>query len=425
MRVDNTKPEESSVESHKCPVTTSFMDHKIQSEPWEFIADLHERCPVHQVSETGVWLIVDHEASKEALLSPEIFSSQVRAASGHQAEMHRLHQEILSEEGWGHVMTLQRTDPPVHTRYRKLVNRVFTPRRVAAMAANIDEIANELISNFIDSGECEFMSEFALPLPGTIIAEQLGLDRSQISTFKKWADAMLAPAMRLLTEEEVREVANAELEAQKHFDEIFEQRRKKPEEDLMSALVHSHQEGEEPLTNAELQNLMHQLITGGFETTTSALAHGVWLLIEYPDQQKLLRSSPELIEKFVEEALRFWSPVQGLARMTTQDTEVCGTTIPEGSVVSVRYGAANRDPKEFENPEVFDINREDISSHLAFGLGAHFCPGASLARQQLKSAFTALLERTEWFEFAKPLPDPAHEPSFFLLPVEEMHLKLT
>ncbi|SVB56524.1 uncharacterized protein METZ01_LOCUS209378, partial [marine metagenome] len=100
------------VESHKCPVTTSFMDHKIQSEPWEFIADLHERCPVHQVSETGVWLIVDHEASKEALLSPEIFSSQVRAASGHQAGMHRLHQEILSEEGWSHVMTLQRTDPP-------------------------------------------------------------------------------------------------------------------------------------------------------------------------------------------------------------------------------------------------------------------------------------------------------------------------
>ena len=425
MTIEETEHgETSSLPDHKCPVTTSFMEHKVQSEPWEFIAELHESCPVHRVSETGVWLMVNYEASKEALLTPEIFSSTVRAASGHQAEKLRLHQEILNKEGWGHVLTLQRTDPPVHTHYRKLINRVFTPRRVAAMAPNIDAVANSLIDAFVDSGECEFVSEFAMPLPGIIITEQLGLDRSQIYTFKKWADAMLAPSMRLLTEEEVREVAEIELEAQRHFAQEFEKRRESPSDDLISALVHSHEEGEEPLSIAELQNLMHQLITGGFETTTSALAHGIWLLIEYPETQKMLRSNPELIENFIEEALRFWSPVQGLARMTTEDTEVCGTTIPSGSMVSVRYGAANRDPEQFKNPEEFDITRKDNGGHLAFGFGAHFCPGASLARQELKSAFTALLQRSEWFEFAKPLSDPAHEPSFFLLPLEEMHIKI-
>ena len=140
------------------------------------------------------------------------------------------------------------------------------------MAPNIDAVANSLIDAFEESGECEFVSEFAMPLPGIIITEQLGLDRSQIYTFKKWADAMLAPSMRLLTEEEVREVAEIELEAQRHFAQEFEKRRENPSDDLISALVHSHEEGEEPLTTAELQNLMHQLITGGFETTTSALA---------------------------------------------------------------------------------------------------------------------------------------------------------
>ena len=165
MTVEETAHEGSSSSDHKCPVTTSFMDHKIQSEPWEFIAELHESCPVHRVSETGVWLMVNYEASKEALLTPEIFSSTVRAASGHQAEKLRLHQEILSKEGWGHVLTLQRTDPPVHTHYRKLINRVFTPRRVAAMAPNIDAVANSLIDAFVDSGECEFVNEFAMPLP--------------------------------------------------------------------------------------------------------------------------------------------------------------------------------------------------------------------------------------------------------------------
>ena len=426
MPAEIPQPDNGHGEPHPgCPITTSFMDHRVQSDPWSFIADLHDRCPVHRMPETGVWMVVDYEAVRDALLTPEVFSNQVRMANGLQADNHRLHQQILGERGWGHVSTLQRTDPPVHTRYRKLVNRVFTPRRVAAMASDIDALADELLDGFLEDGRCEFMADFAMPLPGLVIAEQLGLDRDQITTFKRWADAMLAPAMRLLSHHEVVEVAEVELEAQHHLAAVFEDRRAAPRDDLISALVHSHEEGEEPLTVHELQNLMHQLITGGFETTTSALAHGVWLLIEHPDQQELLRSRPSLLEGFIEETLRFWSPVQGLARMTTEDTEVHDVTIPAGSVVSVRYGAANRDPAVFDKPERFDITRVDIGAHLAFGLGAHYCPGASLARQQMRSAFGALLDRTEWFDFDEPMPEPAHEPSIFLLPVRAMRLRFT
>jgi len=431
------------IEEMSCPVDHTILDPAVQDSPWDFYAELHAQCPVFPVPEIGAVLVTRYEDVRYVLTNPGLFSSSGRGGGtkkGLQVDNALRYQEILRQRGWGHVDTLQRTDPPKHTDYRRRLNRVFTPRRVKDMAAHIDEVSAELIQAVMTRevptadggtdrddriGETEFVDDFAMPLPGIIIAEQLGLPKSEIRTFKRWADAMLALAMRPLTEEQLMETVETELEAQHHLAAEFERRRSEPTDDLISALVHSHGEGEEPLSMHELQNLMHQLITGGFETTTNALNHGMWLLTRYPVVQARLREDSSLIPAFIEEMLRFEGPVQGLARRATRDVEIAGVTIPTDTMVLVRYGAANRDEAAFDDANEFNIDRDDVHNHMAFGLGAHFCVGAALARQELVSGFTGWLDTTTNIELARPFDGPVHEPSLLLLPVKELPLRFT
>ncbi len=191
----------------------------------------------------------------------------------------------------------------------------------------------------------------------------------------------------------------------------------------MSALVHAHGDDEEPLNMHELQNLMHQLITGGFETTQSALNHGLWALIRFPEIANKLHENESLMKPFVEEVLRWESPVQFLMRQATKDVEISGTLIPEGSLVMVGYGPANRDESKFKCPHEFDITREGVGAHLAFGSGAHFCPGALLARQEMMSSFKYIIERMNNIELSRPLPSPVHNFSMFFMPMHDFYIK--
>ena len=412
-----------------CPVAQSMLDPAIQDSPWDFYRELHEQCPVFPMPEIGGVMLTKYDDVRFVLTNPDLFSSSGRgggAKNGLQVANARRYQEILRERGWAHVETLQRTDPPIHTFYRRMVAKAFLPRRIKAMAPHIDDVTRGLIDGLIRSGECEFNVDFAMPLPGTIIAEELGLDRSQIHRFNRWAGAMLALAMRPLTEEELLNAVEIELEAQHYLAEQFDRRRTEPADDLISTLVHAHEgeDGAAPLTVAELQNLMHQLVTGGFETTTSALNHGMWLLTRYPEVQDRLRGDRSLVPAFIEEVLRFESPVAGLTRRATRDVELNGVVIPEGAMVMIRYQAANRDGAAFDRPDEFDIDRER-SNHLAFGVGPHFCVGAALARQELLSAFTQWLERTSSIELARPFEGPVHEPSFILFPMKALPLRFT
>ena len=413
-----------------CPVEHTMLAPEIQDDPWDFYRELHERCPVFPMPEIGAVMVTRYDDVRFVLTNPELFSSSGRGGGtrqGLQVDNARRYQHILRERGWGHVETLQRTDPPVHTDYRRLVAKAFLPRRIKEMAPHIDEVTSELIDVLIGAGECEFNMDFAMPLPGIIIAEELGLDRSEIHRFNRWAEAMLALAMRPLSELELLETVEVELEAQHHLAAVFEQRRREPTNDLISTLVHAHvdEADAEPLSVAELQNLMHQLVTGGFETTTSALDHGMWLLTRYPDVQERVRADLSLVPTFVEEVLRFESPVQGLSRRATQDVELGGVVIPEGAMVMIRYAAANRDAGVFERADEFDLDRAKSPQHLAFGVGPHFCVGAALARQELHSAFTQWLQRTSHIELARPFDGAVHHPSFILFPMKELPLRFT
>ena len=403
----------------------SLLDPQTQDDPFAMYEAMQEFPGIYQMPETGFFIISRYADLRAVLTDPVTFSNDVDRASLQGPELSEKHQHYLSEHGWPHIQTLQRTDAPAHSRYRKLVDRVFTVGRVREMTPHIEGVANSLIDSFAGRGECEFISEFAMLLPGIVLAEQMGLAPSEVATFKRWADAMLAPASRQMTEEELQAVADIELEAQHHLARMFEDRRANPQPDLISGLVHAHAEGEDPLSMAELQSVMSQLIGGGFKSTMTAIGHAMLQLIRHPEQMQELRDNPALIRGFVEEVIRIESPTQGLRRRATRDVELSGTLIPEGSVVVVRYGAANRDPAKFACPHQFDMQRSNAGTHLAFGAGAHFCVGAVLARQEIATGVLTVLSRLDDIALARPLTEPIHRPNFLTLPLRELPIRFT
>ena len=404
---------------------TGLGDPVVQDDPYPYYRQRAADGPAWLEDEYDLYVIAGHPEAKAALRDAGTFSSRPSGTRGFGDEAAAAYHRVLAERGWARTPTLQRTDPPTHTRHRKLLNRVFSPARIRELTPRIESIAHDLVGDFVDTGRCEFVADFCLPMPGILIAEQLGLDRSEYRTFRRWADAMLSLATRRMTVEEALVEAEIELEAQRFLTGEFERRRTDPRDDLISHLVHAHGDDEEPLTTNELHDLLHQLITGGFETTTSALAKGMLLLLTHPDQLARVRAEPELLKNFIEEALRFDSPVQGLWRHTTCPAIVGDVAIPADAPVMVRYGAANRDGRAFEHPDRFDVSRSEAKNHLAFGFGPHYCVGAALARQELLTSFTILLESLDDLELAEPLPEPVHVPSFFLRPMKRLPLRFT
>jgi cytochrome P450 len=380
-------------------ITGSLLDPAVQACPFPYYEQMREKAPVYRMPETGFFLISSYDDLKAVLSDPVTYSNDIlieQLAGEQAADLGRLYDEHLAEVGWAHVQTLQRTDPPQHSRYRRLINRTLTPPMVKAMLPSVERIADELIDSFIDSGSCDFVADFSFPLPGKVIAEQIGLDENEITTFKRWSDAMLSPAQGLLVDEEsVRHYAGVEAEAQHYLARLFEERRAHPTDDILSALLADSTEGDAPLTMHELQNLMNQLITGGYTTTADAIANAMLLLIENPDQMALLRSDRSLLRNFADESLRHASSVQGLFRRTTVDTELGGVPIPANSILHIRYGSANHDEALFADPMAFDITRENASKHLAFSRGPHFCVGQPLALQEMMIGFDRILDRMD------------------------------
>ena len=403
----------------------SLLDEQVLACPFEFYSRLLEEAPVYRMPETGMYVVSKHEDILTVTRDTETFSNVILAMEKLQGDNGRRYQEILRQRGWEHVHVLHRTDPPVHSFHRRLVDRVFTPARIKVLAPQVEALAHELVDKFIDKGECDLIRDFALPLPGIILGDQLGLDKNEFARFQAWALAFLSTGNKVMDDEELLATAEIELDAQRYLADILEDRRRNPTNDLISDLVHAAKEGEQPFNMHELQNLMHQLITGGYETTTSAITHGIWLLMRNPDQLAKVRANPELLKNFVEETLRVESPVQGLMRQVTRDTELNGVRIEAGATVLLRYGAANRDPDQFPCPEKFDVERSNARRHLAFGSGIHHCIGAPLARQEILTGVSVLLERLDNLELAAPLPDPPYVYSLNFRPLKVFPLKFT
>jgi cytochrome P450 len=270
-----------------------------------------------------------------------------------------------------------------------------------------------------------FVTDLAVPLPLLVIAVQVGADLGDIWKIKAWTDAWVQRLGMMQTPEEVIWSTEMEIEAQQYFQKIFDRLRAEPNDTLLSDLVNTViPEWGRTLTDEELHaEMMADTFVGGSETTTNAISGGIKLLIEHPEQWALLRSDPQTyLPILVEEVLRLESPVQALFRMTTVDVELHGAIIPKGSMVSIRYGAANRDDRVFGNAAVFDLRRPDARQHVAFGHGVHHCLGAPLARRELLHAFRAVVERFDRMWFIDNANDFAIAPNYSLRALKELHI---
>jgi cytochrome P450 len=320
----------------------------------------------------------------------------------------------VAKQGYPPVDTMLTADPPEQKRFRKLVNKAFSAKRVDSLEARVEGIANELVDRFEAKGRAELLSEFAQPLPLTVIAEQLGAPREDLARFRRWTDGFLAQLSGVASLAGQVEAARLIVEFQHYFAAKLEERRKEPHDDIISDIVHAQVEGERPLDLPEMLSILQQLLVAGNETTASAIVEGLWLLIRHPEQLQRVRREPALLPNLVEEVLRLATPTANMWRISTQESEVAGVRIPAGALCMVRFAAANRDPAKFPEPDRFDVGRANAGEHLAFGLGIHHCLGAALARKELVVAFGTLLGRLDGFALDAGAPVPRHRPSILL-----------
>ena len=386
--------------------------------PFPYFNAIRREQPVYFMEELGAWYVSRYEDVRHVKKHPEIFSNNIFELGAQRGASRDIAESYRNEHGWRRVSTLQRTDPPLHTKYRKLINHAFTVKRIRAMTPYVETVVNDLIDGFIDQGRCDFVWDFAIPLPCTVIADQLGVPREKIWQLKEWSDAMLAPGGGFTDDAAALKCGQLVVEAQQFFAKVIEERRREPRDDIISDLVHTKvtddQGAERHLDMHELQDLLDQLLTGGNETTTNAIGSALMLLLQRPGTMQRMREDPKLLRNFIEESLRFETPVIHLWRVTTQDTELGGVSLPKGSSVALGYASANRDETVFEDSETFDIARKKPGAHLAFGSGPHHCPGAALARQEMFSTFTILLHRLENIRLQNPEDEFLHVPSSFL-----------
>ena len=281
----------------------------------------------------------------------------------------------VAKEGHRQLDTMLTADPPEQRRYRKLVNKSFTMRAVESIEPRIREIAAELADGFAGQDRVELPTAFAQPLPLTVIAEQLGAPREDLHLFRRWTDGFVAQLGLMADLEGQVEAARLIVEFQKYFVDRLEERRTNPQRDILSGIVHAHVgEDERELDTAECLSILQQLLVAGNETTAAAISEGMWLLARHPEQQRLLQEDPSKIPNAVEEILRYATPTANMWRVTTKDAELGGVEIPAGSMMLLRYAAANRDPEVFADPDRFDVERANAPEHIAFGPGHPLLP---------------------------------------------------
>jgi len=358
-------------------------DADTQRDPYPVYRDLRDHAPVYHDEERDFWALSRFEDVLWAAHEPAVFCSGEGIA--------------LEGQARSPLPNLIVMDDPRHAQLRKLVSRGFTSRPVGAFEPRVRELASTMIDAAMERatpGEpVDLVPALTGPLPMTVVGDLIGVTPGDREQFRTWSDTVVHQDVdRPGTVEAGRAAAAAVVS---YFGKIIAARRAAPTDDLVSELIAASVDGER-LADDEILGFCFLLIVAGTETTTNLLGLGVLALAGEPEQRALLLGDPALLGGAVEEMLRWGSPVQGLARTTTDVVERHGVKIPKGAKVQLLFGAANRDEREFASPDRFDVRRR-IERHLAFGHGVHFCLGAALARLEARIVFEELLARSpEW-----------------------------
>jgi cytochrome P450 len=354
---------------------TEILYNPLYSQPWYHY--MCETTPFVLDEKTHLLRVYRYQDVQRVLLDTKTFSSEVGLGRG-------LEESVVAY------------DPPRHRKLRDLVTQQFTPRVIAQLEDRITTIVHKLLDNVITTGHMDIVDDLAHPFPTTVIAELLGVPAEDSSQFRAWSDTVVE---RFLTPEREQHL-KTEMDA--YFLHIIEQRRRKPENDLISALLTAEIDGER-LSERELLSFCVLLLVAGNETTTSLIGNAMVCFDTFPDAFQDLREHPALIPSAIEEVLRYYSPINLLGRVATTDVTLGEMEIKAGQHISPLVAAANLDERAFPHALTFDIRRNP-NRHIAFGYGIHFCLGAPLTRLEAKVVFTVLLERLTDIQRVQDIP---------------------
>lgn len=389
-------------------------DETHRPDPKPIYKAMRERAPVYRgigpVTRRRFWFLTRYDHVVDSLRNPQLgrewkkLPEQVR-------EQHHFEQEEQFEVVSRHLLNV---DPPDHTRLRRLVSHAFTNKRMADLEPRIQDLADRLLEDLSDGDD--LIEKLALPVPITVIAELLGVPIDDQAHFRDMVDRNLRGSSE-------QEMIAAGLELIGYVNEAIEYRRSDPGDDLLSALIHLEEDGDS-LDHSELLSMVQLLLIAGHETTVNLIGNGMIELMRHPDEQRRLVDDPALLPTAIEEMLRFNGPVETpFPRFAYDSVEMGGQRIPQGDVVIPVLMAANNDPEQFPDPEVFDIGREP-NRHVAFGSGIHYCLGAPLARLEARTVIGALLDRHPGISIAVDDIDLHWNSGFFLRGVRELPISV-
>ena len=375
-----------------------------RTDPYPMYRELLAHNPVSWNSTFQTWVFTRY-ADVDAILTHPKTSADRRSGSNSFAEMQRKYIEEHPEDLFVRAPTMLNSDPPEHTRLRRLVSKAFTPRAVENLRPRIQRVVDEILDDVAGEGEMDLVQAVGYPLPVIVIAEMLGVPTEDRAKFKKWSDDIVATLGGPFTPQAVLEAANkARGELVEYLSGVIEERRKNPQDDLITGLIAAEDEGT-VLSTQEIYSTTILLLVAGNETTTHLIDNGMLALLKNPDQVKALRDDPSLIGSAVEELLRFIGPVQATGRTIKEDMEIGGQALKARESTFVLLGAANHDPAKWgDDAHELDVTRNPVD-HVGLGDGIHFCLGAPLARAEAQIAISTLLERFPKLKLAVDEPE--------------------
>ena len=414
-----TKAGECPVGRHRVSLAeTSLKDPAILAQPADFYWTMRNEDPVHYDEKLGMWLVSRHEDIVALLRDPVTFSDKHGYAAQYASGFFDEFKQILETEGGGFFADAIKSDPPEHTRIRKLLDGAFTAHRVKSLEPGITRIIVDLVEQVVQkagSGEAiDGIKAFAIPLTIAVICEQMGIEQYNGAKISQWSEAITAQIGRMQNREQMIENAKLICELQNFIIAQMKDREATPREDMISDLVHAKLDDGSKLTFAEAVSLVRALIIAGNDTTATAIGNLLFVLATQPELAQQLYDNLDderYLNRFVEELLRYAPPVRGLAKMTTKETVLGGQKLPANAHMLVLYASGNDDESQFECPRNFDLNRGNLGSHVAFGVGIHRCIGASLARMEIKVAARELVRRIAQFKLAIPVEQVKYQPT--------------
>ena len=412
-----------------------FMDASLVEDPYPYFDHLRARCPVLPTPHRGVVAVTGYEEASEVYLNNEDFSSCISVVGPFATFPVPLEGDDISDiidrhrdalPMYEHMVTM---DPPEHTRERALIMRLLTPKRLKENEAFMWRLADRQIDEFIGAGRCEFISAYTQPFAMLVVADVLGVPESDHERFREGFGLGGTPGK--IGAESKGMASNALNWLDDWFERYIEERRRTPQDDVLTSLaLATYPDGSTPPVTSVVRTATF-LFAAGQETTARLLATGLKYLCEYPELQDELRAHPDRIPGFIEEALRIESPVKADFRLARRHTSIAGQDIAAGTPVVLLNGAANRDPRLFECPAEFRMDRPNAKVHIAFGRGVHSCPGGPLARAEGRVSIERILDRMRDIRLSEEHHGPAsarhfeYEPTWVLRGLHKLHIEFT